>query len=220
MSSHTDSQTVRGRPTLNIEIECFRNGLVRELSESKLLRQSELSNRRNELLESQYSRSDIYKVLPTELEMCIKLKGQEICETGDDSSKSDFYSQVAKNKDLRSFAVCVDKAIDCQQGEGNGIYHGLATVTGIIIILFVLLLFRSVSVFIVILVLRVIIFHLIIYCAILCMIYSSPRDVALSASFVVRKFADVTEVAVERNVHKESVLVEKIKEVELRSCRG
>ena len=93
-SSHTDSQTVRGRPTLKIEIECFRNGLVRELRESKLLRESELSNRRNELLESQYSRSDIYKVLPTELEMCIKLKGQEICETGDDSSKSHFFSQV------------------------------------------------------------------------------------------------------------------------------
>ena len=57
-SSHTDSQTVRGRPTLKIkiEIECFRNGLVRELHESKLLRESELSNRRNELLESHYSR--------------------------------------------------------------------------------------------------------------------------------------------------------------------
>ena len=162
-SSHTDSQTVRGRPTLKIEIECFRNGLVRELSESKLLRESELSNRRNELLESQYSRSDIYKVLPTELEMCIKLKGQEICETGDDSSKSHFFSQVVRNKDLRSFAFCVDEAIDCQQGEGNGIYRGLVTVTGIIIILFVLLFFRSVSVFIVIFVLRVIIFHLMIF---------------------------------------------------------
>ena len=66
-SSHTDSQTVRGRPTLKIEIKCFRNGLVRELSESKLLRESELSNRRNELLESQYSRGDINKVsyMPT-----------------------------------------------------------------------------------------------------------------------------------------------------------
>ena len=49
---------------------------------------------------------------------------------------------------------------------------------------------------------------------------SSRRDVALSASFLVRKFGDVTEVAVERNVHKENVLVEKIKEVELRSRRG
>ena len=93
--------------------------------------------------------------------MCIKLKGQEICETGDDSSKSDFYSQVAKNKDLRSFAFCVDEAIHCQQGEGNGIYRGLVTVTGIIIILLVLLLFRSVSVFIVIFVLRVIILFVI-----------------------------------------------------------
>ena len=174
------------------------------------MRESELSNRRNELLESQYSRSDIYKVLPTELEMCIKLKGQEICETGDDSGKSDFYSQVAKNKDLRSFAFCVDEAIDCQQGEGNGIYRGLITVTRIIIILFVVLLFRSVSFLIVIFVLRVIIFYLMIYCAILYMNYSSRRDVALSESFVVSKFGDVTEVAVARNVHKENVLVEKI----------
>ena len=59
-----------------------------------------------------------------------------------------------------------------------------------------------------------------IYCAILYMNYSPRRDVALSASFVVRKVGDVTEVAVERNVHKESVVVEKIKEVELRSRRG
>ena len=54
-------------------------------------------------------------------------------ETRDDSSKSDFYSQVAKNKDLRLFAFCVDEAIDCQQGERNGIYRGLVTVTRIIL---------------------------------------------------------------------------------------
>ena len=101
--------------------------------------------------------------------MCIKLEGQEIFETRDDSSKSDVYCQVAKSKDLRSFAFCVEEAIDCQQGEGNGIYRCLVTVTKIIIILLVSLWFRSVSVFIVIFVLRVIMFHLMIYCAILYM---------------------------------------------------
>ena len=63
-------------------------------------------------------------------------------------------------------------------------------------------------------------FHLMIYCAILYMNYSWRGDVALSASFAVRKFGDVTKVAVEINVHNESVVVEKIKEVELRSRRG
>ena len=77
--------------------------------------------------------------------------------------------------------------------------------------MFVLLLFKSVSVFILIFVLRVI-FHVMISCAILYINYSSCRDV--------RKFGYVTEVAVEINVHKESVVVEKMKEVELRSHRG
>ena len=78
--------------------------------------------------------------------------------------------------------------------------------------MFVLLLFKSVSVFILIFVLRVI-FHVMISCAILYINYSSCRD-------VVRKFGYVTEVAVEMNVHKESLVVEKVKEVELRSHRG
>ena len=40
--SHTNTQTVRGRPTAKKEIRCFQNGLVRELkvNKRKLLRQS------------------------------------------------------------------------------------------------------------------------------------------------------------------------------------
>ena len=71
-------------------------------------------------------------------------------------------------------------------------------------------------------VLRVIVFNVIIYVAMLYMNYPRCRDCAFSASFI-RKCTDVSYVAgegVELTVHKQSVVVEKIKEVELRSRRA
>ena len=66
---------------------------------------------------------------------------------------------------------------------------------------------------------RVNVFHVITYVAVLYMNYPQCADCALSASFVKECF-DVSYVAGERvelTVHKESVVVEEIKEVELRS---
>ena len=55
--SHTNTHTVRGRPTAKKEIRRFQNGLVRELkvNERKLLRQSKTLclNRRHQFVQSE-----------------------------------------------------------------------------------------------------------------------------------------------------------------------
>ena len=55
--SHTNTHTVRGRPTAKKEIRRFQNGLVRErkVNERKLLRQSKTlySNRRHQFVQSE-----------------------------------------------------------------------------------------------------------------------------------------------------------------------
>ena len=72
------------------------------------------------------------------------------------------------------------------------------------------------------LVLRIIVFHVITYVAMLYMNYPRCGDCAFSASFI-RECTDVSSVAgkgVQLTVHKESVVVEEIKEVKLRSRRA
>ena len=79
----------------------------------------------------------------------------------------------------------------------------------------------KVDVFILAFVPRVVVFHVIIFAAMLCMNYPRCRDCAFSASFV-RECTDVSYFAgegVELNVLRESVVVEEIKEVQLRSRR-
>ena len=71
-------------------------------------------------------------------------------------------------------------------------------------------------------VLRDVVFHVIIYVAMLYINYIRCGDCTFSASFV-RQCTDVSYVAgegVELTVNKESVVVEEIKEVELRSRRA
>ena len=111
------------------------------------------------------------------------------------------------------------RAIGCQQGEAKRSYLGFVTVViSIIIIVLLLVLFGRVGVFMLNFVLRVIAFHKA-YVAMLYMNYPRCGDCAFSTSFL-RECADVSYVAgegVELTVHKESVVVEEIKEVELRS---
>ena len=117
---------------------------------------------------------------------------------------------------VRSFAFREDeairKAIDCQQGEAPRSYHGFVTVViKIIIIVLLLVLFGRVDVFTLVFILLFI--KVMLRCC---------GDCAFSASFV-RECTDVSHVAgegVELTVHKESVVVEEIMEVELRSSRA
>ena len=117
---------------------------------------------------------------------------------------------------VRSFAFREDQAIrkeiDCQQGEAQRSYHGFVTVViKIIIIVLLLVLFGRVDVFTLVFILLFI--KVMLRCC---------GDCAFSASFV-RECTDVSHVAgegVELTVHKESVVVEEIMEVELRSSRA
>ena len=68
---------------------------------------------------------------------------------------------------------------------------------GITIIALLLVLFGKVRVFMLVFVLRVIVFHIIIYVAVFYMNYSQYGDCALSASFV-KECSDVSYVAGER----------------------
>ena len=128
--------------------------------------------------------------------------------------------------EVRSFAFSVDeairKALDCQQGEAKLSYRGFVTVViGIIIIVLLLVLFGRVGVFMLNFVLRVIAFHKA-YVAMLYMKYSRCGDCAFPTSFVT-ECTDVSYVAeegVELTVHEESVVVEEIKKMELRSRRA
>ena len=117
---------------------------------------------------------------------------------------------------VRSFAFREDeeirKAIHCQQGEAQRSYHGFVTVViKIIIIVLLLVLFGRVDVFTLVFILLFI--KVMLRCC---------GDCAFSASFV-RECTDVSHVAgegVELTVHKESVVVEEIMEMELRSSRA
>ena len=84
--------------------------------------------------------------------------------------------------------------IDCQQGEAKRSYRGFVTVAIGIIIIKLLVLFGRVRVFIVVFVLRIIVFHVIIYVAMLYMNYPRCGDFAFSASLV-RECTDVSYVA-------------------------
>ena len=91
-------------------------------------------------------------------------------------------------------------------------------VIGVIIIALLIVFCGKVGVFILIFVLRVVVFHVIIFAAMLYMNYPRCGDCAFSASFV-RECTDVSYFTGELNVLKESVVVEEIKEVQLRSRR-
>ena len=83
----TNSQTVRGRPALKNNTECFRNGLVRELKEKqrKLLRHSMTSkthgrHRRNDKSEYQECTCKMEKSLNRGL--FNKFESRQICVAG------------------------------------------------------------------------------------------------------------------------------------------
>ena len=92
-----------------------------------------------------------------------KVYSEEISTTGKDSSNSN-----SKEKEARSFGLRVGHTTDCQQDEGKRSYRRYVNVVmGIIVIALLLVLFGKVSVLILVFVLRVIVFHVIIYVAML-----------------------------------------------------
>ena len=187
----TNAHTVRGRPPLEINTECFRNGLVRELYEKqrKLSRHSMTTmtngpHRRNDKLEYQDCTCKMDKSLNRG--MFNKFESRKICVAGYQCDNSDFHFCIAEHNELPVLKICSDEGRDdCQQLKPKGTDASFGTTVVSATILFIIsMLFSRVTVNVLVFVLRVVFFHLIVYILTRYMYDAVRLDFALSASFV------------------------------------
>ena len=131
-----------------------------------------------------------------------------------------------RNNELPVIKICYDEGRDdCQQLKPKGTQASFGTTFKLITVtVFIIpILFRRVTVNVLVFVLRVVSFHPIVYIVTRYMYDAVRRNFALSVSFVVECF-DGSEVTTREGnelvVQKENCVVEEIKEVELRSRLG
>ena len=162
----TNAHTVRGRPTLKNNTECFRNGLVRELKEKqrKLSRHSMTSkthgpHRRNNKSEYQECTCKMDKSLNRG--MFNKFESRKICVAGYQCDNSDFDFCIAEHSELPVIKICSDEGRDdCQQLKPKGTEASFGTTVITATILFIIsILFSRVTVNVLVFVLRVVFFH-------------------------------------------------------------
>ena len=121
--------------------------------------------------------------------------------------------------------ICSDeRGDDCQQLKPKGTEASFGTTVITATILFIIsILFSTVTVNVLVFVLRVVFFHLLMYIVTRYVYDAVRRDFVLSASLVLECF-DGSEVTTREGnelvVQRENCVVEEIKEVELRSRRG
>ena len=137
----TNTHTVRGRPTLKNNTECFRNGLVCELKEKqrKLLRHSMTSKThgplgRNNKLEYQKCTCKMDKRLNRG--MFNKFESREICVAGYQCDYSDFDFCIAEHNEWPVIKICsYEGRDDCQQlkRKGNEASFGTTVITATIV---------------------------------------------------------------------------------------
>ena len=131
----TNAYTVRGRPTLKNNTECFRIGLVRELKEKqrKLSRHSMTSKthglyRRNNKSEYQECTCEMDKSLNRG--MLNKFESRKICVAGYQCDNSDFVFCIAEHSQLPVIKICSDEGRDdCQQLKPKGTEASFGTYT-------------------------------------------------------------------------------------------
>ena len=154
-----------------------------------------------------------------------KFESRKICVAGYQCDNSDVDFCNAEHNELPVIKICSNEGRDdCQQLKPKETGPSFETTLITVTILFIFsILFRRVTVHVLVFVLRVVLFHLVVYIATRYMYDAGRRDFALSASFVLECFdgSDVTR----RNgnelvVQTENCVVEEIKEVELRYHRG
>ena len=139
----TNADTVRGRPTLKNNSECFRNGLVRELKEKqrKLSRHSMTSkthgpHRRNNKSEYQECTCKMDKSLNRG--MFNKFESRKICVAGYQCDNSDFDFCIAEHNELPVIEICSDEGRDdCQQLKPKGTEASFGTTVITAAILFI-----------------------------------------------------------------------------------
>ena len=166
----TNAHTVRGRPTLKNNTECFRNLLVRELKEKqrKLSRHSMTSKThgpggRNDKSENQECTCKMDKSLNKG--MFNKFESRKICVAGYQCDNGDFDFCTAEHNELPVIEICSDEGRDdCQQLKPKGTEASFGTTVITAAILFIKsTLFSKVTVNVLVFVLRVVFFHLIVY---------------------------------------------------------
>ena len=222
----TNAHTVRSRPTLKNNTECFRNGLVRELKEKqrKLSRHSMTSKAdgRNDKSEYQECMCKIGKIWKQG--MFNKSESHKICVAGYHYDNSDFDLFNAEHNELLVVKICANEGRDdCQQLTPNVTKASFGTTMISATVVFIIaIVFRTVTVNVLVVVLRFVLFHLILYIVKRYMYDVGRQDFAVSASFVLECF-DGSEVTTRKGnelvVENENCIVEEIKEVESRSRR-
>ena len=188
----TNAHTVRRRPTLKNNTECFRNGLVRELKEKqrKSSRHSRTSkthgpHRRNDKSEYRACTCKMDKSLNRGM-----FESHKICVAGYQCDNSDFDFCIAEHDELPVIKICSDEGRDdCQQlkPKGTEASFGTTVITATILSI-ISILFSRVRVNVLVFVLRVVFFHLIVYIVTRYMCDAVRRGFALSASFVLEYF--------------------------------
>ena len=210
--THTNTQAVRDRPTLK-DVERFRNGSVRELKEKqrKLIGHSETSNRRNKQSECEESMRRMDKRLSTGA--CTKFHSERIFTAANQCENSYVYLETKREKKVPILMLCLCKGTDGPEGQTKSNYASYEPVlVNIMIVLIVLILFRKVTLELLVCILRVVVFHVIVYFATfqLCEV----RDCASSAKSV---RSDVLHKAIQATVDKENGVQVEINGLELRS---
>ena len=151
-----------------------------------------------------------------------KSESRKICVAGYQCENSDFDFFNAEHNELRLVKICANEGRDdCQRNWTEGCF-GTTVITATVVFI-IAILFRSVTVNVLVFVLRFVLFHLILYIANRYMYDAGCPDFAVSASFVLECF-DGSEVTTRKGnevvIENENCIVEEIKEVELRSRLG
>ena len=154
-----------------------------------------------------------------------KFESRKICVAGYQCDNSDFDFCIAEHNELPVIKICSDEGRDdCQQLKPKGTEASLGTTVITATILFIIsILFSRVTVNVLVLVLRVVFFHLIVYVVTRYM-YDAVREILHYQQYKFRvECFDGSEVTAREGnelvLQKEKCVVEEIKEAELRSRR-
>ena len=115
-----------------------------------------------------------------------KFESRKICVAGYQCGNSDFDFCIAEHNELPVIKICSDEGRDdCQQLKPKGTEASFGTTVITATILYIIsILFRRLTVNVLVFVLRVVFFHLIVYIVTPYMYDAVCRNFALSASFV------------------------------------
>ena len=134
-----------------------------------------------------------------------KFESCRICVAGYQCDNSDFDFCSVEHNELPAIKICSDEGRDdCQQLKPKGTEASFGTTVMTATILFIIsILFRRLTVNVLVFALRVVFFHLIVHIVTRYMYDAARRDFALSATFVLECF-DGSEMTTRENIFSEN----------------